>query len=155
MLISNNTNKTEKAWWLGKKKKKKGLLGWINWLLTRCGTNTPHVQNKGVKNWLFYTQNPVIHRGLQFTVTLILPGRILSQTPLLGRLQSTLCHLIFSLGELPPSSAVLSYPHMSVYAQANRHTHSLWLHVHNLSHYFCLFQHLKTILLVGVRRKCN
>ena len=114
-----------------RKKEKKKKASWDD-SLTSNQLSCSHVvgqkllmfKTKGVKNWLFYRQNPVIHRGLQFTVTLILPGRILSQTPLLGRLQSTLCHLIFSLGELPPSSAALSYPHTSVYAQANRHTHS-------------------------------
>lgn len=98
---------------------------WLTWLinsqLTGCGimfiskTKQKKTGFSSLKTHLFITAY-----NLKSSMTLILPGMILSQTPLLGRLESSLCHLIFSLGE-PPSPQCCSLTCMCM--QRQTHTH--------------------------------
>lgn len=48
--------------------------------------------------------------NLQSTTSLLLPEMIQSQTPLLGRLESSLSHLIFIFSEPPTSIVKPPYP---------------------------------------------
>lgn len=69
----------------------------------------PHIQNKAEKGQSTgHTQDPFIPLRARSTMTLILPGIILSQTPPPWRPENSLCHLIFSSVNPPQCCSLIS-----------------------------------------------